>query len=88
MSNSSLPITAADVPAEYKSASSAEGVTYAASGTGYYVVSGTGDDDSIYYTRVDYNEDYYASLSFDYPTENGEACEKILLEFLKDYSAG
>ena len=83
-----LPITAADVPAEYKSASSAEGVTYAASGTGYYVVSGTGDDDSIYYTRVDYNEDYYASLSFDYPTENGEACEKILLEFLKDYSAG
>lgn len=82
-----LPITAADIPAEYQSASSAESVTYSASGTGYYVVSGYHGDETVYYTRVDYNEDVYTSLDFVYPTENADACEKVLLEFLKDYTA-
>lgn len=76
-----------DVSKEYETASSAKGVTYATSGKGYYVVSGYCDDDAIYYTRVDYNEDFYTSLEFTYPTENADACEKVLLEFLKDYSA-
>lgn len=71
-----LPISAADIPAEYKSASSAEGVTYAASGTGYYVVSGYRGGETVYYTRVDYNENVYTGLDFVYPTENADTCKR------------
>lgn len=79
-----LLITAEDIPDEYESKSSAEGVTYSASGDGYYVVSGYRGDETIYYTRVDYNETFYSSLDFEYPTNNAEACERVLLEFLEN----
>lgn len=82
-----ISIMAEDIPEEYKSALSSEGITYATSGNGYYVVSGYYGDKRIYYFRVDYNEDFYTSLDFDYPIKNADACEKVLLEFLKDYSA-
>lgn len=83
-----LPITAADMPVEYQSASTSENVTYSASGNEYYVVSGYLDDDMIYYTRVDYNDVIYTSLDFEYPSDNADACEKVLLKFLEDYSVG
>lgn len=80
-----LPI---DVAQEYAAASSADGVTYATSGNGYYVVSGYSDSETIYYTRVDYNESFYYNLDYRYPAANADACEEILLAFLSDYSAG
>lgn len=82
-----LPIGPEDIPQEYRSASAAEGVTYATSGKGYYVVSGYHGEESIYYTRIDYGESLYTSLDFEYPSDNADACETVLLEFLNDYSA-
>lgn len=80
-----LPVTPAE---DYQRASSAAGVTYATARNSFYVVSGYSDSKNIYYTRVDYNEEFYHSLSFYYPTANADACEEILLEFLNDYSIG
>lgn len=76
-----LPIGAEDVPQEYRSASAAEGVTYTTSGEGYYVVSGYHGEESIYYTRVDYDEGFYTRLDFEYPSDNADACERVLLAF-------
>lgn len=81
-----LPIGPEDIPQEYNSASMAEGVTYATSGKGYYVISGYYGNGSIYYSRVDYDEDFYTSLNFEYPSDNADACEEVLLAFLDDYS--
>jgi len=80
-----LPI---DVSEEYESLRTDSSVTYSTSGDGFYVVSGYTNDETIYYTRVDYNEAFYHSVEFTYPTDDADACEEILLAFLDNYTVG
>lgn len=73
---------------EYTSRKSGDSVTYAASGDNFYVVSGIYGSDSsatIYYNRVDYDEDFRYEVEFLYPASQAEECEEILLEFLINY---
>lgn len=74
---------------EYTSRAASDGVTYATSGGNFYVVSGcySADENStIYYNRVDYDDMFRYEVDFQYPTGQEEEGEKILLEFLKNYS--
>lgn len=71
---------------EFEVVSSSGNVTYSQSGDGYYVVSGYSDSEHIYYTRVDYDEAFYHSVSFHYPVATSQLSEEVLLEFLRNYS--
>lgn len=81
-----LPVEISDMKAEYEELKAVDGVTYSASGKSYYVVSGYRNDDEIYYYWTDYDETFYRRVEFSYPAEQSEICDKILVEFLEDYS--
>ena len=60
-------------------------VEYSDKSSDGFVVSGHMDD-TVYYNSVKYIDDKYINIEFKYPDKNKDTCDKIVEQFMKDFT--